>query len=608
MMKNRILFLICFAFLVNDPAKVIAQNNKNSSTKPYNPRYWLEGVTDYNKNAPNTAPAAVEKMINDISNKGWGGVLYWGASRNNEKINYYYKSPYLEKQSWATQVSDNLTPLVNAAKKKGVKVMVNIEGVNPYHWENSKWTPATIKAAASDLAATGIDAVFEECFEVKPDVFLSLARELKSKNVDYISGTDPMLLRESYFANLWPETGTINLYNYYLKRDKLYNIAALAQHGSLGLGWAKYWNKPTSLISPVNRNWGIDNQYTPAVVTYLCMIRALQFRLDNFILFGGSVIDPIKTQEWIGSYVKKQEERPTMNIVVLLDKRPEAGGEAAGSTWNRFFNSGDALTSGAFNAGYNIVVSDKVVPADAYWIYTTGGLNDNLPQEVVSLFSTNKPVFIQAATSVPSAKSLTNSWKAVLEKCGVNGDVPFIYAGGTESHLASSLPEDQSIEVPYTGYYNNTYLRFTGSDNQRGQDLRAGTVIPKSAITGTVYSAPNRTYGKGPYIVGTNNKYLVTTTTLNWEVAYPISNLLSGGGILPSSNVWGIAGENVSALLAIETTELNMKIPNLKDGEKIHVVVWDKLKNKISDETVTYKAPFTKNLKEYDLILIDKVN
>jgi hypothetical protein len=603
MMRQTLLFLFSFALWMNFQGEANAQTKK-----PYNPRYWLEGTTDYNKNAANASPAAVEKMINDISSKGWGGVLYWGASRNNEKINYYYNSPYLAKQPWATQSSDNLTPLVNAAKKKGVKVMVNIEGVNPYHWENSKWTPETIKAAAADLAATGIDAVFEECFEVKPDVFLSLARTLKSKNVDYISGTDPMILRESYFANMWPETGTINLYNYYLKRDKLYNIAALAQHGSLGLGWAKYWNKPTSLMSPVNRNWGIDNQYTPAVISYICMIRALQFRMDNFILFGGSVFDPIKTQEWIGSYVEKQEERPTMNIVVLLDKRPEAGGEAPGSTWNRLLNSGDALTSGAFNAGYNVVVSDKVIPADAYWIYTTGGANDNLPQDVVSLFNTDKPVFIQAAKSVPSAKTLTNSWKTVLEKCGVNGSIPFIYAGGSESHLENSLPENQEIEIPYTGYYNETYLRFTGTDNQRGQDLRAGTVIPKNAITGTVYSAPNRTYGKGPYIVGNNNKYLVTTTTLNWEVAYPISNLLSGAGILPSSNVWGIAGEKVSALLAIETTELSMKIPNLKDGEKIHVVVWDKLKNKISDETLTYRAPFTKILKEYDFILIDKVN
>ena len=66
-----------------------------------------------------------------------------------------------------------------------------MEGVNPYHWEKNQWTPENIKAVAEDLAADSVDGVFEECFEVKPEVFKSLARTLKSKNVKYISGTDP---------------------------------------------------------------------------------------------------------------------------------------------------------------------------------------------------------------------------------------------------------------------------------------------------------------------------------------------------------------------------------------------------------------------------------
>ena len=107
---------------------------------------------------------------------------------------------------------DGLSPLVKAAHKKGIKVMINMEGVNPYHWEQNKWTPENIKAVADDLAADGVDAVFEECFEVKPDVFISLARNLKSKGVDYISGTDPMLLREAKFFH--PLAG--NKYHRYL--------------------------------------------------------------------------------------------------------------------------------------------------------------------------------------------------------------------------------------------------------------------------------------------------------------------------------------------------------------------------------------------------------
>ena len=582
----------------------------NSEKEKYSPKYWLEGIYEKNDEEVRGSGKDLTRVIDNVKALGWDGVFFWGADRDGAKMNYFFKSPFLEKQDWAVFKGDGLSPLVTAAHKKGIGVMINMEGVNPYHWEKNQWTPENIKAVADDLAADSVDGVFEECFEVKPDVFVSLARELKSKNVDYVSGTDPMLLREANFSSLWPETSIIDIYNYYLKRDKIFNTATLAQHGSLGFGWAKYWGKPTSLISPVNRNWGIPGDYSPAVISYLCMIRALQFRLDNFIIFGGlNTFDPIATQEWIKGYVNKQEKnRPTLNIVVLLKKQIEYSGSETGDPgWNRLFNSGDAITSGAMNAGYNIVVSDKVLPADAYWIYASGGKGDVLPEDVVALFSTKKPVFIQCGSFIPSGKEMTPTWKTVLEKCGIDGTKTFSNRGGMDTEAEGSLPPDQESEIPYTGYYKDIYLRFTGSDVQRGMDLRSGTVIPKNAISGTVYCTPNKTYGRGPYITGKDQKFVVTATTLNWEVAYPVSDLLSGYSILPSSNVWGIAGNKVTALLAIETTELVMTIPGMADGSSIHVVVWDKKKNKKSEETVIYKAPYRHMLMEYDLILIDKV-
>jgi hypothetical protein len=601
-----ILFILLNALYARAQKQEIA---RAANHEEYNPRYWYEGAFDHSQKGYKLSNADIEAKVNEVYSKGWRGITYWGADRDGTKMNFFYKSPFLEKQNWAVFNKDGLTPVVHAAHNKGLKVMINMEGVNPYHWQQNQWTPENIKSVANDLADAGADVVFEECFEVKPAVFTSLARTLKSKGINYISGTDPMLLRGASFASLWPETGIIDIYHYYLKRDKIYNIATLAQHGSLGYGWAKYWGKPTSLISPINRNWGIAADYSPAVVPYLCMIRALQFRLDNFIIFGASAFDPIATQKWIKEYVDKQEkDRPVMNIVVLLNKEINSSGSEKGNTgWNRLFNSGDAITSGAMNAGYNIVVSDKVVPADAYWIYAKGGNDDVLPSDVVSLFSTNKPVFIQSANSLPSGSSITDSWKTSLQKCGIDGTKLFKYGGGTDSPKDASLPENQEEEIPYTGYFKNSYLRFTGSDVQRGMDLRAGTVIPKNAINGTTFCEPNNTYGEGPFIVGKNNKYVVTATSLNWEVAYPISNLLSGGGILPSSNVWGIVGKNVSALLAIETTELEITIPGLADGSTIHVVVWDNKKNKKSEETITYKAPYKHILKEYDLIMIDTI-
>jgi len=609
MKKISLIYLVFFlvSFVSCTDSKKNDETTK-SETSNYNPRYWVEGAYEYEHSKISTE-AEFAALMDSIYDKGWRGVMYWGASRSGPKMNYYFKSPFLEKQSWAVFSGEGISSLVKAAHNKGIKVVVNMEGVNPYHWEQNQWTPENIRAVADDLAADGADAVFEECFEVNSPVFVSLARELKSKGVDYISGTDPMLLREAHFAALWPETSIIDIYNYYLKRDKIFEIATLAEHGSLGYGWAKYWGKPTSMISPLNRNWGIAVDYSPAVVSYVCMIRALQFRLENFIIFGGfEKFDPIAEQSWINEYVGKQEtDRPLMDIIVLLEKKNEySEGEMGQSGWNRLFNSGDAITSGAMNAGYNIIVSDKVVPADAYWIYAPGGSGNILPQEVADLFNIDKPVFLQSAGEIPSGDKITQGWKTALEKCGIDGSQKFRYGRGTDLSNEESLPPNQEQDLPYTGYYKNVYLRFTGSDAQRGSDLRAGTIIPSNAIKdGTVFCAPNKTYGRGPYIVGKANKYLVTGTCLNWEVAYPISDLLSGAGILPSSNVWGIAGRNVTALLAIETTELEITIPGLKDGSMIHIVVWDKYKNKKSEETLAYKAPFKHMLNEYDFILID---
>src|SRR5690349_2996939 len=515
-MSKRICLLFLFlTLIVVAPTWGQSAASGKSSAGVYNPKYWLEGIGGRQEMTEKDYEKYVSSAVNDAYRQGWNGVLFWGADRKGPAINYYFDSPYLKTKSWAEFKGDKLSPLVKAARQKNMEVMINIEGINPYHWKENKWTPDVIGAVAKDLARTGVNAVFEECFEVRPEVFLSLANTLKDNSVSYISGTDPMLLREASFASLWPSTAVVNIYNYYLKRDKIFNIATLTQHGSLGYGWAKYWGKPTALISPLNRNWGMAEEYSPAVVSYLCMIRALQFRLDNFIIFGGKdKFDPASNRAWIKDYVQRQEkDRPVMNIVVLLKKQADyTGGETGEVGWNRLFNSGDAITSGAMNAGYDIVVSDKVLPADAYWVYANGGDNDVLPAEVVELFNTNKPVFLQASTDIPSGNSVPAGWKAVLAKCGVDASRPFKYGRGSETASLVSLPEDQTEEIPYTGYYKDRYLRFTGSDVQRGMDLRAGTVIPKEAINGTVYCAPNRTYGKGPYITGQNKKYLVTAT------------------------------------------------------------------------------------------------
>ena len=59
--------------------------------------------------------------------------------------------------------------------------------------------------------------------------------------------------------------------------------------------------------------------------------------------------------------------------------------------------------------------------------------------------------------------------------------------------------------------------------------------------------------------------------------------------------------------MAIETIELEIKIPDLSDGAVIHVVVWDKMKHRKLEKTVVHKGAYKQVLNEYDFILVDKI-
>ena len=537
-------------------------------TYGYEPRYWLFGEGN-------------ASMVDAAHQAGWGGITYWGADRRGSKMIYYFTSPYLAKQEWAVSGGDKLSALVEAAHAKGMKVAINIEDVNPYHWKQHHWTPEAIRAVAADMAATGVDAVFEECFEVRPDLFLALTRELKQKGVAHISGADGMVERQRNYTELWPETGVVQVYNYYLKRDRDQDVSVLAQHATLGYGWAKWWGMPTAMLSPLEVDWGIATADAPAVVRYMCMIRALQFRVDNFFIYGKmSLFNRTEVQKWIAPYVDKQERpRPLLNVVVLLAKSSDPD---TTEDWTCLLHSGDAITSGAFHGGYDLIVSDKPVAADAYWIYADGA--KDLTEPVVALFDTDKPVFLQSYGKIPSSDSATARWRLVLNRCGIDAAAPFAY---------SDLPRD--------GKYDGQDFRFTGRDELWGKEKTKGTIIPRRAVSGTVRASGSNV----PFILGQNRKYVVTASCIGWQTSCAVSHVLAGCGTTPASNVWGIAGKNVSAFLAVADTELNLSIPGLADGAQVHVVVWDR-RGKMKYEAVQrYSAPYKQSLAEYDLILID---
>lgn len=282
MKKIQFFLPVLFAFFM----MACSRNDRKSEVSAYNPVFWLDGA--FSGRRPQPSGDSLNAIFDTLYSKGWGGVTYRGAESGGRTVptmEYYFKSAFLETQSWAKAGADRLSPLVESAHRKNIKVMINIEGVNPFHWEANQWTPENVRPFVDDLAATKVDVVFDECFDRKPEVFTPYADEFRKKGVTYICGRDPKIVQESQFTDQWSQTSVIDMYHYYLKRDEVFSICGLAQSASIGYGWAKYWGKPTSFISPIGYNWGISMDYSPAVIPYLCMIRALQFRLDNFMIW-----------------------------------------------------------------------------------------------------------------------------------------------------------------------------------------------------------------------------------------------------------------------------------------------------------------------------------
>jgi hypothetical protein len=85
----------------------------------------------------------------------------------------------------------------------------------------------------------------------------------------------------------------------------------------------------------------------------------------------------------------------------------------------------------------------------------------------------------------------------------------------------------------------------------------------------------------------------------------PIGDLLAGCGARASSDVWGLAGEKVTALLAVHDTELDLALPRLAAGTRLRVRTWDKYFTNTADETVTYEGRYRRPMKQYDFVLIE---
>jgi len=567
----------------------------------YQPQFWIFGSVD-----PNFMPRAREL--------GFVGVGFWAADRDGERIKYYFDSPTLEQVDWACGVASDqsattydyaglerqgrgLAEYAVRAHAAGLKVMANMEGVNPYHWEagRTKWTPEIISGVAEDLHRGGADRWFTECVAGWPALFEALAATCRRIGMEYQEGSDPGYLHQwdsetgGFFVRLAPQASMVSMYHYHYKRDEMGKLASLAQEGSLAYAFARGWGLPTALVYTVGHDWGESPEDWEGILKASIIIRALQFRTRDIMIIGETEekarqLDVPGMTRWLRELVAKQQEerRPLLNVVAHLRT-------GAGSHWRDLATSGDAIASGAFHAGWDVVATTAPLSAaDAYYVYTAGadqqGVLDLTPG-ITALFAGDKPVFLQIGWALPSGAALTPAWREALSRCGVDP------AGAFEEG-----------NLPSTGTYEGQRLRYTGVYTAYTlTDRRHGALVPTEAITGDVLASGDSV----PLIVGRGDKYLIPANCLSWQMMYPIGHLLSGSGALPSSDVWGIAGEQVSAFLAIHDTVLEVTLPRLSAGRRLRLRQWDRRHQQTHEELLTYTGSLRRDMAQFDFVLIE---
>jgi len=410
----------------------------------YDPSFWWFGYGQ-----PKDLPL-MKKL-------GLDGVGFTAGSRDGEGMKYYFDSPTLRGCDWAQQSSEreNLTEYAARAHAAGLKVMANLEGVSPGHSEAGKkhWTPELASKIMMDVRHDGADRWFTEDVAGWPDIFFALADTGRKIGLEYQEGDDPGYVHYSHpetgqgFVDIYRRGHMISLYHYQYRRDELGKSASLAEEASLGYAFARTWGLPTVMVFTVGHNWGEPPEYWEGILRPSIAIRALQFRLDEFDLIGlddekARQMDVAGTKQWVAGLVARnaQEKRPLLDVVAQL-RQGEDG------HWDDLAGSGDAITCGAFHAGWNVVASTEPrADADAYYLYTTGrderGTLDLTP-ETTAVFAGKKPVFLQIGATLPSGATSPRTgerrWRrAGSIRRGPGATTTCRRAGRTKGHPSST--------------------------------------------------------------------------------------------------------------------------------------------------------------------------
>lgn len=544
-----------------------------------------------------------EEMCNWAVEKSYEGII---VGRQMGKT-YNFPSPTLKKLGF-TYRGDILTPFVKMAHDKKLKVFVDIQKLSPGwmatrddYTRDAKKIGHTIErdaigAIVQEILNCGVDGIVEEGFNRVPGTLLTIARVCARNKAVYIhknggeictfydmrvpGSTNPRLLPVTVF-DVFRELDEICCEDYDADRERW----AALQLDTFTYGIAKGLGKKVSCKGvwlggeSGEPRFGEDSDI---LMQHLIFVRALQFKLDGITIClwanPPALTDISEHKALIKEYTSKQVKKPILDVVCHLKYKDFP---------IDVLLSSEAISSGALFAAYDLEVTDTVDPnADAYYILTRGYTTDadtlDLPYEIATLFDTDKPVFLQCIGYIPGDEHLTTNWTIVLKKVGLNT---------TTSYKPGVLPE--------SGIYNGIEHKLCASYNNKPRNM--GTIIPKSAIHGEIYSEARK--NNIPFLIGENKKYLFTASCLHHENSFEISNLLNDTMQKPT-DVSGVVGKRVTAFFTKSDTSIKINLP-IKTS-KIHVLKYKGEKGvKAQDENLIYAPPYSANLLKNDLLIIE---
>ncbi|MFH1742813.1 MAG: hypothetical protein ABIH23_27735, partial [bacterium] len=283
------------------------------------------------------------------------------------------------------------------------------------------------------------------------------------------------------------------------------------------------------------------------------VLKAIQYR-PKYIYFMTWNSDFINTYDLpdlthlIQDCMPDEEEKPVCNLVLHLT------GDTDPDTWDWWnYPVAFAAVSGGLSAsGYEMITTPTPMDdADAYYIVTRGVWGNwgepayDLSDDIVGLFDSGKPVFLQITQRLPNS---TANWQAVRSKLGID-NADFSPIRNTGSALDGNYQGVMYPHVKQDWYFNDI----------KPENLTA----PAEAVSTCEWN--DKTYA---LIIKNANNHFINGNWLDYKASFPISNLVGNGFQKPTACA-GSAGRGMSVFYALDmpedqgdTTDFHIRLPD----------------------------------------------